>query len=203
MKKWIVILGVALGLIATIYFLIVKVNNLNEKLSDAQNNTKSLITTNTMLDSTCRTLKLTIDQLENSNDSISKVLTKTIKDNNINKKKIKQLQYSLTTNFRIDTITFRDTLFKEYIDIDTIVSDNKWYSLNLRLKSPSTFIVNPSFVNENVLVLFYKKETVNPPKKFFLWRWFQKKHIVTEGIITNNNPYCKQDTTRIIEIVKY
>ena len=134
MKKWIVILGVALGLIATIYFLIVKVNNLNEKLSDAQNNTKSLITTNTTLDSTCRTLKLTIDQLENSNDSISKVLTKTIKDNNINKKKIKQLQYSLTTNFRIDTITFRDTLFKEYIDIDTIVSDHKWYSLNLKLK---------------------------------------------------------------------
>ena len=203
MKKWLITIGVILGLSAIIYFQFVKINNLNEKISDAQNNTKALIATNTSLDSTCRTLKLTMEQLEYSNDSISKALVNAIKDNNLNKKKIQQLQYSLTTNFRVDTITFRDTLFREYVDIDTTISDNKWYTLNLTLKSPSTFIVNPNFTNENVLALSYKKETVNPPRKFFLWRWFQKKHIVTEGIVINNNPYCKQDTLRVIEVVKY
>jgi hypothetical protein len=93
-------------------------------------------------------------------------------------------------------------LFKEYVDIDTTIQD-QWYSLDMQLKSPSTFIVSPQFRNESILALSYKKETVNPPRKFFLWRWFQKKHIITEGTIINNNPYCKQDTLRIIEVVKY
>lgn len=203
MKKWLVIIGIILALSAVIYFQFVRIQNLNEKFEAAQNNTKALITTNSNLDSTCRTLKMTMEQLEYSNDSISKLLMNTIKSNELNKKKIKQLQYSLSTNFRIDTVTFRDTLFREYVDLDTTISDNKWYSLNLKLKSPSTFIVDPRFVNENVLTLSYKKETVNPPRKFFLWRWFQKKHIVTEGTVINNNPYCKQDTLRIIEVVKY
>lgn len=202
MKKYIIIIGLILAVIGVIYGLSMRIKNLNSQLDAAQTNTKALMQQNLELDNSSRTLKLTIDQLEYAKDSISKKLITALKDNNVNKKKIQQLQYQLTTNFRVDTITFRDTLFREYVDIDTTIRD-QWYSLDMRLKSPSTLVVSPQFRNESILALSYKKETINPPKKFFLWRWFQKKHIITEALLVNNNPYCNTDTTRVIEIVKY
>lgn len=203
MKKNLFFIILLFSLICVIVLLFNQVKRLDLQLADAQNNTKTLMNNNSDLNDASRTLKLTIEQLEYTNDSISKRLIETIKDCNIQKNKIKQLQYELSTNFKIDTITFKDTLLVNNVNVDTTITDSKWYSLNLKLKSPNLFVVNPKFVNENVTLFSYKKETVNPPKKFFLCRWLQKKHIVTEITVVNNNPYCNIDTTRFIEIVKY
>lgn len=190
-------------IIGTIWILINHIETLNNRISVAENNTKALLLENQGLDSTSRVLQLTIDQLEYSKDSISKILLNTIKENNIKTDKIKQLEYAVMTNFRVDTVKFRDTVFVENTNLDTLITDNKWYKLALSLKYPNEIVVSPSFKNEIVTIFNYKKETINPPKKCAIARWFQKKHIVTETTIINNNPYSTTDTTRVIEIVKY
>lgn len=173
-----------------------------EQLKQAENNTKALLLAQDSLTATNRTLKLSIEQLNFFNDSISKVLNKAIKESKKDKNKISQLQYAVSTNFKIDTVRFVDTLFIENTNIDTTITDSKWYYVNLKLKSPDLLVVSPSFKNELITIFNYKKETINPPKKCFIGRWFQKKHIVTETTIINNNPYSTVDTTRVVEIVK-
>lgn len=172
-----------------------------EQLKQAENNTKALLLEQDSLNSTNRTLQLSIEQLHYFNDSITKVLNKAIKDSKKDKDKISQLQYAVSTNFKIDTIRFVDTLFIENTNIDTTITDNKWYSVDLKLKSPDILVVSSKFTNEIITIFNYKKETINPPKKCFIGRWFQKKHIVTETTIINNNPYSTVDTTRVVEIV--
>ena len=203
MKKFLINSLLIILIIGTIWILINHIETLNNRISIAESNTKALLLENQGLDSTSRVLQLTIDQLEYSKDSISKILLNTIKENNIKTDKIKQLEYAVMTNFRVDTVKFRDTIFVENTKLDTIITDNKWYKLALSLEYPNEIVVSPSFKNEIVTVFNYKKETIKPPKKCFIGRWFQKKHIVTETTIINNNPYSSTDTTRVIEIVKY
>lgn len=172
-----------------------------EQLKQAENNTKALLFVQDSLKYSNRTLQLSIEQLKYFNDSISKSLNAAIKKSKKDEDKISQLQYAVATNFKIDTVYFKDTLFVENTCLDTTLTDNKWYSVNLKLKSPNLVVVNPKFTNEIITIFNYKKETIAPPKKCFIRRWFQKKHIVTETTIINNNPYCKIDTTRFINIV--
>lgn len=201
-KRLLIFSAIVVGLIALIGLLYNRITTLQDKLSVSENNVKSLLFDNTKLDSISRTLKLTINQLEYSKDSISKILIKTIENNKIKKNKITQLQYLLETNFKIDTVRFSDTVFVKDLQLDTCLCDDKWYNINLELNYPNTIIVNPKFVNEYTTVFSSKKETVYPPRKFFLWRWLQKKHYVTETKIINNNPYSSIDTVRFIEIIK-
>lgn len=177
-------------------------SKVTEQLKQAENNTKALLFTKDSLNNSNRTLKLSINQLNHLNDSISKAFNKAIKESKKDKNKISQLQYAVLTNFKTDTVRFVDTLFIENTNIDTTITDSKWYYVNLKLKSPDLLVVSPSFKNEVITIFNYKKETINPPKKCFIGRWFQKKHIVTETTIINNNPYGTVDTTRVVEIVK-
>ena len=101
-----------------------------------------------------------------------------------------------------DTIILKDTVFKdEGIDIDTLLSD-EWYSINVGLRYPSSITVTPKFKSEKAVIVSAKKETVNPPKRFFLFRWFQKKHIVLHVNVIERNPYIEDQDNRYVEIVK-
>ncbi len=85
--------------------------------------------------------------------------------------------------------------------MDTVLGD-KWYSLGLGLHYPSTVIVKPCFKSDKHIVVSSKKETVNPPKKFFLFKWFQKKHYVINVDVIEKNPYVSNESSRYIEIIK-
>lgn len=170
MKQFFIFISIIACLCIIILFFYRANESLKIELSDSKANLKALLLENNSLDSTSRVLKLTIDQLEYSKDSISKRLNNIINTYNKSKSKITQLQYMLATNTKIDTLTIKDTIFVNNIHIDTCVTDNKWYSLNLALRSPNKIIVNPKFRNEFITMFSYKKETVDPPKKFFLCR---------------------------------
>ena len=62
--------------------------------------------------------------------------------------------------------------------------------------------MSPTFKSEKYIVVSNKKETINPPKKFFLWRWFQKKHIVANIDVIEKSPYIDNKKYRYIEIIK-
>ena len=115
---------------------------------------------------------------------------------------MKSLQYISSRSDKVDTIIFRDTIFKEKdFKIDTVVSD-KWYKLNLNLEYPNKIIANPSFSSEKYIIISTKKESIDPPKKCWLLRLFQKKHTVVEVNVIEESPYIKNKQQRFIEIVK-
>ncbi len=145
---------------------------------------------------------LTIDQLKYSNDSIFQELNEVRRELKIKDSKLKSLQY-ISSNFtKSDTIILKDTVFKdERIDIDTLLSD-EWYSINVGLGYPSSITVTPKFRSEKAVIVSAKKETVNPPKRFFLFRWFQKKHIVLHVNVIEKNPYIEDQDNRYVEIIK-
>lgn len=145
---------------------------------------------------------LTVDQLKYSNDSIFQELNEVRRELKIKDSKLKSLQY-ISSNFtKSDTIILKDTVFKdERIDIDTLLSD-EWYSINVGLRYPSSITVTPKFRSEKAVIVSAKKETVNPPKRFFLFRWFQKKHIVLHVNVIEKNPYIEDQDNRYVEIIK-
>lgn len=52
------------------------------------------------------------------------------------------------------------------------------------------------------IIVGYRKEIIDPPKKCFIARWFQKKHKVVEVNVVEKNPYIENKQQRFIEIVK-
>lgn len=149
-----------------------------------------------------RAFKLTIDQQKYSNDSIVQKLDDVRKELKIKDSKLQSLQYVSSSFARTDTIILKDTLFKDpQVEVDTLVSD-EWYSVRVGLKYPATVAVSPMFRSEKSIIVSTKKETVNPPKKFFLFRWFQKKQIVVNIDVVEKNPYVRNQDNRYIEIVR-
>ena len=142
-----------------------------------------------------------IEQLSYYNDSITDKLNAERKNLKIKDNQIVQLQYMLSKVQKVDTITLVDTIFTPTVDLDTTIGD-KWYSLNLKLKYPSSIIVAPTFNSEKMVFMYLKKETINPPKKTWLGRLFQKKHKVMEVKVLESNPYIENKQNRFIEIVK-
>lgn len=149
-----------------------------------------------------RAFKLTIEQLKNSNDSIFQELNGARKELKVKDSKLKSLQYISSSFSKGDTITLRDTIFKDsHVNIDTLLSDD-WYSVKVGLKYPSIVTVKPIFKSIKYIVVSAKKETVNPPKRFFLFRWFQKKQIRLNVDVVEKNPYVQNQDNRFVEIVR-
>ena len=146
--------------------------------------------------------KLTIEQLNYFNDSIIKKMKVVQKELGIKDKRLQQLQYEASHAQRSDTIILKDTIFRDpQLKLDTIVGD-KWFKTNLHLEFPSTIALKPEIELERYTFISGKRETVNPPKKFFLFRWFQKKMTVVEVNVREMNPYVKDKTQRFIQIIE-
>lgn len=184
------------------YVLYNKNQNLKEELSISISNEKAFIAENSSLKNENRVFKFTIEQLNYYNDSILQKMNDVRKELKIKDGNLKQMQYLLSEATKKDTIVFRDTLFREpTLDIDTLVGD-KWYQMRLGLKYPSTITTEPKFVSEKYIMADYKKETINPPKKCWLLRLFQKKHKVVEVNVVEKNPYIENKQQRFIEIIE-
>ena len=179
-----------------------KNQNLKEELSISISNEKAFIAENSSLKNENRVFKFTVEQLNYYNGSILQKMNDVRKELKIKDDDLKQMQYLLSEATKKDTIVFRDTLFREpTLDIDTLVGD-KWYQMKLGLKYPSTITTDPKFVSEKYIMMDYKKETINPPKKCWLLRLFQKKHKVVEVNVVEKNPYIENKQQRFIEIVE-
>ena len=203
-KKYIRIgIGILMSLLAvSIYTLYNRNQDLEEEISVSMSNQKAFIADNSSLKEENRVFKFTVEQLNYYNDSILQKMNDVRKELSIKDNDLKQMQYLLSEATKKDTIIFRDTLFREpTLNIDTIIGD-KWYSIRLGLKYPSLITTNPTFISEKYIIVNKKKETINPPKKFFLFRWFQRKHWVMEVHIKEKNPYIKETNNKFVEIIE-
>lgn len=171
------------------------------ELSVLVSNQKASIAENSSLKDENRVFKFTVEQLSYYNDSILQKMNDVRKELKIKDKNIKQLQYLLSVSTKKDTVLFTDTLFRDKeLALDTIIGD-KWYNIRLGLKYPNLIYTEPTFTSEKYIIVNKKRETVNPPKKFFLFRWFQKKHWVMEVHIKEENPYIKEVDNKFVEII--
>lgn len=165
------------------------IDTLQEVLSDKQDSSK--------------VLKLTIESLNTVNDSIIQKLNDTRRKLKVKDKELQQLQYLLSTTKKTDTIIFRDTIFKDpTVKLDTTLTDSTWYRIGLDLSYPSTIVVSPEFENEVMVTMSLKKDYVEPRKKCWLSRIFQKKAYVMEAVVTESNPYSAHQKQRFIQIIE-
>ena len=199
MKKYIIIL--ILILVGAVAYLSYQNKQLTTKYETSIENIKAYDAQLSGLKDNNRVFKLTIDQLNYSNDSIINKMKEVQKELGIKDKRLQQLQYDLSHAQRNDTITLTDTIFRNDFSLDTIVGD-KWFKTNLHLKFPSTIALSPEIELERYTFINGKRETVNPPKKFWLFRLFQRKHIVVEVNVREMNPYVKNKTQRFIQIIE-
>ena len=175
--------------------------NLKKEICILRDNQKAFIAENSSLKDENRVFKFTVKQLNYYNDSILQKMNEVRKELKIKDKNLKQLQYLLSVSTKKDTVLFTDTIFRDKsLALDTIIGD-KWYNIRLGLKYPNLIYTEPTFTSEKYIIVNKKKETVNPPKKFFLLRWFQKKHWVMEVHIKEKNPYIKEIDNKFVEII--
>lgn len=173
----------------------------NQKWETAEANVKAYSSELSTTSNKNTALQLTVDQLEYFSDSVLQALDATRKALKVKDNNLKALQAVKSSFSKRDTLVLRDTLFKEpTLAIDTLLGD-AWYTLQLGLHYPSMIAVKPEFKSEKHIIVSTKKETVNPPKKFFLLRWFQKKHLVVHVDVVEKNPYVGGETSKYIEIV--
>lgn len=203
MRKLVYILiGVVMLSGISLHLLYNKYQKLNTKYQTSIENIKAFDTELSGLKDDTRVYKLTIEQLNYFNDSIIKKMKVVQKELGIKDKRLQQLQYEASHAQRTDTIILPDTLFlNPQLKLDTIVGD-KWFKTNLHLEFPSTITLSPEIELERYTFINGKRETVNPPKKFFLFRWFQKKHTIVEVNVREMNPYVKNKTQRFIQIIE-
>ena len=200
MKKYLIL--VVIILLAIIGDMWQQVKYANEKWEIAEANVKAYSMSLSKESVKNTALQLTIEQLGYFKDSVLQELDKTRKELKVKDKNLKALQSVSSSFSKPDTIILKDTLFKEVsLHVDTVLGD-KWYNIRLGLHYPSTVIVEPEFKSEKHIIVSTKKETVNPPKKFFLFRWFQKRHTILHIDVVEKNPYAENQNSKYIEIIK-
>lgn len=199
MWKYLLISGVII--LGIFYYLYNTNKELQKQLSISKINEKAYMERNGELASRNTVYQMTISQLNYSKDSIMQKMNTVRKELDIKNKDLKHLQYLLSEVKKIDTLVFKDTIFQEGVKIDSTIGDY-WYSVRLKLDYPNTVVISPKFINEVFFAGFYKKETIDPPKKFFLLRWFQKKHIVVKVKVIEKNPYSENKEHIFVDIIK-
>lgn len=145
--------------------------------------------------------KLTIDQLKYEKDATYHKLDSVRKELGIKDKQLKQATYIKDSIIIKDTTILNDTIFLPNVNLDTTIT-NRWYKLSLSLRYPKTITTGIELENEKFIFTSTKRETVMPRKKFFIARWFQKRHTIVEISVKDSNPYIKQSDKKFIEIIK-
>lgn len=201
MKKYLFYLILIIAIIFSLGILCKKYNEISNNYAIARSNLKAY---EQLYDSTVnqnRQFQLTIEDLNYSKDSIIAELNRVRKENKILDRKVKSLSYVSSIVEIHDTLKLKDTLFiREGVSIDTAFV-SPWYKVDFHLAYPNTLSFGVEVPSEKYIIASKKRETINPPKKCFLGRLFQKKHTVIDVQVIEKNPYIKANQSRFIEIV--
>lgn len=182
-----------------------KIKQLNTELLVSTNNNKAYEAERDSLKDNAIQFQFTVDQLNHNNDSLVAKINDIRKQVKVKDKQISELQYFASVNSKRDTIYLKehsiDTIFQVGVAIDTLIGDD-WSQLAIRAEYPNILDVDYSFKNETLVVMHDSRVTVDPPKKCWLARLFQKKQTIVEIDVVQENPYCVNKEQKFIQIVK-
>ena len=142
--------------------------------------------------------RMRISDLEVTGDSLICVLDSMRRQIGIRDKRLREMHHRVTYVERTDTIYLSDSIFIS--GLDTTITDG-WVSTHLKIDVPNKITHSVSVRNQTDLFVATKRETVNPPRKFFLFRLFQRKHLVVTVVAKEGNPWCQTAESRHVEIV--
>lgn len=201
----ITIICVLIALFAALCIAVVQqrkhIKQLNESLLVAVTNNKASELEKDSLRKNSIQFQFTIDQLNHSNDSLINRIMEIKKQLKLKDKQINELQYFVSINDKRDTIIVKDTIFQKGVALDTLIGDY-WSQLAIHAEYPSLLDVDYSFKNESLIVLHDSRVTVDPPKKCWIGRLFQKKQTIVEVDVVQENPYCTNKEQKFIKILK-
>ena len=206
-KSWLILIAIVIliGLGAVVKFQYEKIQQLNTELLVSENNNKAYEAERDSLRTNAIQFQFTIDQLNYSKDSLVERVNEIRKQLKIKDKQINELQYFASVNSKVDTIYLKehsvDTVFQKGVAIDTLIGDD-WSRLAIHAEYPNILGVEYSFRNETLVVAHDSRVTVDPPKKCWLGRLFQKKQTIVEIEVVQENPYCTNKEEKFIKIVK-
>lgn len=199
--KWVNI-GLFAILLGLLIYTLYEKNQYKEKYNTSVLNNKAFIEQLDREKNNNMVFQATIDQLNYYNDSITNKFKTIQKQEKIKDKQIESLEYLLTNFSKTDTLILKDTIFKDVeFKMDTLIGD-KWFNTELCMYYPNYISITPKVKSEKEVIIYGNKETVNPPKKFFLFRWFQKKHRVIRVNVNEENPYIENEENVFIKIIK-
>ena len=148
-----------------------------------------------------KAFQFTISQLEQLNDSSIKALDSMRRELKIKDRKILQMQKTKEYVYIHDSIRTVDTFIKEpEFSIDTCLQD-KWHKNCLHIAYPNEIGMSTEVYLEQDCFLYKKRETIDPPKKTWLGRLFQKKHNVYQVVLYEHNPYSTIKENKFIKIL--
>lgn len=196
-----VIIATLIGLGVAIKLQYDKIQELNTELVVAANNNKAYEAERDSLKDNAVQFQFTVDQLNYSKDSLVNKLNEVRKQLKIKDKEINELQYFASVSQKVDTVFTRDTIFKTGVALDTLIKDY-WSKLAIHAEYPNVISADYSFKNSTVVVMHNSRVTVDPPKKCWLARLFQKKQTIVEIDVVQENPYCTNQEQKFIKVVK-
>jgi len=198
---WIIGIVITLLVVGGITYLCSELSKYKELYNKELTNVKAYQSENNNLKNQSIAHLMTIDQLISSRDSTDIALKEALKKLNIKLKNVVSAG-SVTSNMeKRDSIFLKDTVFIKNLELDTLIGD-KWYKAQVGLHYPSRIDLAVSVQSVKHIVVHNRRETVNPPKKFWLWRLFQKKHTIQEVVVDEENPHIEAGSQRFINIVK-
>ena len=201
MKKTVFIIVTYAALITSVIMMSNRISDLNTKLSNSVNNEKAYAAENSKLRESNIVYKLSLEQMEYYQDSLMLEMKHIARLNGIKDKNIKALQYQLEHISKSDTIILKDTIFiQPDFELDTCLID-QWSKHCIHLQYPSTIGISSEYKNDKYVVLDSHKEPIKP-RKWFLSRWFSKKHTIVEVTVIDNNPYVNTKQQRFIEVLE-
>ena len=195
-KNYAIIILILISLIGgVVLYITIKSNrSLRDNWSVSENNYKASNKKNLAY-------QISLEQMKLSSDSLDRILIEFKNKNKLKDSKIKSLMTITESGGKSDTINLIDTIFVKDLKLDTIVGD-QWIQSRLQLEYPSRIIITDSVLNIKNIAWSNRMETIDPPKKFFICRWFQRKQTVVEILIEDLNPYFKTKEFKYNTIIK-
>lgn len=145
-----------------------------------------------------RVLRLRVSELEASGDRQLRAMDSLRREVGVRDMRLRSMHRRVTVVSRADTVLVPDTVVAARLD--TVVDDG-WVRTSVSL-APGRVAVSSLVRNETTLIVSSRRETVRPPRRFPLFRLFQRRHTVVTVKAVEANPWCATREARSVEIVQ-
>lgn len=192
----VVVISIICLLTAAIFVLGSQLKNKNEEINRLSNNIQAYEQIDSSKEENNRVLQLTINELNNSKDSLIQQVNKVKKELKVKDKNLKQVQV-------INTV-IKDTITK-------VITRDRDFSETLKLNPLTTIKVNRTdsiltakidIQNQQILFVEEKKVYKNKYKNGWVrfWHFDWRRICIRKYQIENSNPLIRVTDTRIVEL---
>lgn len=201
MKKYIYIIIALVILCGFGIFKSIEYSKLSRKYDTALQNNKAYESQLDVIQDENKIFQFTIEQLEILNDKSIKELDSIRKELGIKDKKLQQMGKVKEKIYIVDSIIVHDTIFDnpDFV-LDTCLGD-EWYQNCLHMAYPNEISSQIDINTDLNCFIHTTRETINPPKKTWLGRLFQRKHTVINVNVVENNPHSNVKEVKFIKIL--